>query len=402
MTLRFGRLTCLALFVCAGMAYAASAAAQSSTPVAFVYVATVSQSTGLGDKVVGYSANSDGKLTVVPGSPWADQISWMAATNNFLFGADNIANDKIQYIFSYGIESNGALKYLGATDIQDKGSGNVCNDGQFLTLDHTGSYLYQQVAFVNCAGNGSAYESWSVNKSTGLLNYLGTSTPNEASTNIYPLTIAADNKYAYASTCGENSETAGNGYKIQSNGNLLDLTAMSAQAPSGQPSSSGTYTPCLGFATADPTNHVAAAVNWVGEGTYPAQIATYAINTSNGNVITNSSYSNMPSVDVGAIRWMSMSPSGKVLAAAGWDGLQLFNFNPSGQASRLTGLLTSQDIIACAWDNANHLYALVPGGPGTTNGGWLHVYTVTSSGATEAAGSPYSIPAGKYLVVQSR
>lgn len=401
MSSRSGRIICLALFVCAGMAGAASAAAQSSSPVAFVYVATVNDTNGTGNNVVGYSANAHGKLTAIPGSPWADQIYWMAATNNYLFGSDNIANDKIQYIFSYKIESNGALKYIGATDIQDKGSGNVCNDGQFLTLDHTGSYLYQQVAFVQC-GSGSAYESWAVNKSTGLLTYLGTSTPDDASTTIYPLTIAADNLYAYAATCDGNGETAGNGYKVQSGGDLSDLTALSAPAPSGQPSTAGSYTPCLGYAAADPTNHIAAAVNWVGENSYPAQIATYAINTANGNVTTNSSYSNMPSVDVGAIRWTAMSPSGKMLAVAGGSGLQLFNFNPTGQATKLTGLLTTEDIITCGWDNANHLYALDPGGPGTTGGGWLHVYTVTASGATEASGSPYSIPLGKNLIVQSR
>lgn len=397
---RFGRHACLTLLVCAGMVWTAGAAAQTTNPVAFVYVATVNTTNGTGNNVVGYSAASDGKLTTIPGSPWADQIYWMAATHSYLFGSDNIANDKIQYIFRYQIESNGALKYIGATDIQDKGSGNVCNDGQFLTLDHTGSYLYQQVAFVNCASNGSAYESWAVNKETGLLNYLGTSKPNDNSTNLYPLTIAADNLYAYSAACGENSEPAGNTYRIQSNGDLLDLS-LTRPLPSGQPSSASSYTPCLNYATADPTNHIAVAVDWMGNNTYPNQIATYAINTTTGAVTTNSSYSNMPSAEVNTIRWMAMSPSGKVLAVAGWGGLQLFNFNPSGQATKLTGLLTTQDIIMCTWDNAGHLYALVPGGPGTS-GGSLHVYTVTTSGATEATGSPYSIPLGKNLIVQSR
>ena len=395
---RFGRLACLPLFVCAGMAWTAGIAAQSTSPVAFVYVATVNTTNGTGNNVVGYSASADGKLTTIPGSPWADQIYWMAATNSYLFGSDNIANDKIQYIFSYRIESNGALKYVGATDIQDKGHGNVCNDGQFLTLDHTGAYLYEQVAFANC-GSGSAYESWKLNKSSGLLDYLGTSKPNDNSTNIYPLTIAADNLYAYAAACGENGEPTGNGYKIQSDGDLLDL-AFTASMPSGQ-QTTGSSSACVEYVTADPTNHLAAAVSWTGSGE-PTQIATFAINTKDGSVTTNSTPSNMPKVAVGTVRWMSMSPSGKVLAVAGGSGLQLFHFNPSGQASKWTGLLTSQDIIMCSWDHASHLYALVPGGPGTTNGGWLHVYTVNASGATEAAGSPYSIPLGKSLLVQSR
>ncbi len=129
-----GIFACLVAVVCASGAIGASAASSSTSPVAFVYVATVNSS-GLGNQVVGFTAAADGTLTAIPGSPWADKLQWMAATQNYLFGSDFVPNGKIQYVFSYKIQSDGSLHYIGATDIQDKGSGNVCNDGAFLTLD---------------------------------------------------------------------------------------------------------------------------------------------------------------------------------------------------------------------------------------------------------------------------
>ncbi len=397
-----GLFACLVAVVCASGAMGASAATSSTSPVAFVYVATVNSS-GVGNQVVGFATAADGTLTAIPGSPWADKLQWMAATQNYLFGSDFVPNGKIQYIFSYKIQSDGSLHYIGATDIQDKGSGNVCNDGTFLTLDHTGSHLYQQVAFTQC-GSDTAYESWGVNKSTGLLDYLGTSTPRSFPAFAdYPLTVAANNLFAYAVGCDiSNASVEGVGFKKQINGNLADLN-LTWPMPTGEPPTAGPWTPCPSYAAADPTNHLAVAVNWLSNNsTNPEQIATYAVNATTGALATSSTYDNMPTTSLNAIQWMSMSPSGKFLAAVGGTGLQLFNFNPTGQATPASGVLIGKPIAMCAWDNANHLYALVRGGPGTVGGGLLYMLTVTASGATQVPGSPYSVPSAENLLVQTR
>ena len=55
-------------------------------------------------------------------------------------------------------------------------------------------------------------------------------------------------------------------------------------------------------------------------------MATYTADSA-GNLTTNSTYSNMPSVLVGAVVDYWMSPSGKYLAVGGTSGLQIFHFN---------------------------------------------------------------------------
>jgi hypothetical protein len=47
------------------------------------------------------------------------------------------------------------------------------------------------------------------------------------------------------------------------------------------------------------------------------QIATYTVNTTTGDLSTQSSWSNMPKAAVFTINTMNMAPSGKILAWAG-------------------------------------------------------------------------------------
>ena len=88
-----------------------------------------------------------------------------------------------------------------------------------------------------------------------------------------------------------------------------------------------------------------------------------------------------------------MAPSGKYLAVGGTSGLQLFHFNGANPITKFTGLITTDPINQLFWDNSNHLYAL------SQNSGKLFVFTVTSSGAKEAPGSPYSITSPINLIV---
>jgi hypothetical protein len=45
------------------------------------------------------------------------------------------------------------------------------------------------------------------------------------------------------------------------------------------------------------------------------------------------------------------------------------------------------------WDNANHLYAI------SDTAGKLYVFTVTSTGVTQAPGSPHSIATSQSIIV---
>jgi 6-phosphogluconolactonase (cycloisomerase 2 family) len=379
------RISVLAVTSTVILALSASfAIAQTSGTVAYIYVS--SNYSGSNNRVVGYAANATGELTQISGSPWSDNLSYLASNGSFLFGSTNIPNDNGKNIFSYRVESNGALKYIGATNIQAASSQNACNQAEDLLLDHTGSDLYVFVANADC-NSEVAYQSFAVNKSTGLLNYLGVTVPNAFQLG-HPLTMLADNDYAYASGIGaENAEICG--YQKVSNGNLVDLNGgvCNSAFPGtvGQPSgSNGDF----GIVSADPTNHLAASIVYTdaSSGTYVGtKIETIAVDTSNGSQSTGSTYANMPETDTPASS-VVMSPGGNLLAVGGSNGVQIFNFNPNGQATANTGLITTAPITAMYWDKSSHLYAI------SNADNALHVFTVTATGAREAPGSPYSIP----------
>jgi hypothetical protein len=152
---------------------------------------------------------------------------------------------------------------------------------------------------------------------------------------------------------------------------------------------------CPYLAAADPTNHLAISVqqlngNWGQVGS--PQLATYTVDSS-GHLTTTSTYSNMPSTSVTTVNDIWMAPSGKLLAVGGTTGLQVFHFNGSSPITHYTGLLTKDSIDQVFWDNANHLYAI------SRAAGKLYVFTVTTTGATQAPGSPYSITNPENILV---
>lgn len=380
-----GRVLAVTLSLSASLAIAAT-----SAPVAYVYVSSNYSDTN--NRVVGYAANANGQLTQISGSPWADNLYFMAVNGTYLFGSDNVPNDDGRNIYSYRIESNGALQYLGATDIQKFNEDDACNDGQSLLLDHNGSYLYSWVAEADC-NSEAAIESFAVNQKTGLLEYLGLSNANVFSLG-FPLTMATDNVFAYASA---NNGMYGQicGFQKGSNGALNTLpNNCNNPWPSGKPSN---WTGYGGVVTADTTNHLAMNMSYYDpDGTNYAKMATFAINTSNGTLTTNSTFTNMPETDVTDVSWIMMAPSGKLFAVAGNNGIQIFNFNPNGQATANTGLITTAPITMMYWDNSNHLYAI------SNTDSTIHVFTVTPTSATEVSGSPYSVDHPVTLIVQPK
>jgi hypothetical protein len=92
-----------------------------------------------------------------------------------------------------------------------------------------------------------------------------------------------------------------------------------------------------------------------------------------------------------------MAYSGKILAVGGTKGLQLFNFSGTAEATQRTGpLLAGVNISGVTWDSSNHLYAI------SHASNKLYVLTVTSTGVTQAPGSPHTIASPVDMIVQPK
>jgi hypothetical protein len=110
------------------------AASTSTSPVALVYVASTPRNSST-NEIVGFSAASNGKLTPVPGSPFAANVTGMAVNGKYLFAP----NKSTPYIESYLIESNGTLKYATQTDYLKADPSSDCGTGDlyfWITAAH--------------------------------------------------------------------------------------------------------------------------------------------------------------------------------------------------------------------------------------------------------------------------
>ena len=259
-----------------------------------------------------------------------------------------------------------------------------------MFLDHTGSDLYALSFDNDCANN--AYQFFRVNKTTGQLTYFGVtsaSSPQFAT----GLTITANNVFAYGAF-SLRFDPVIYGFKRASNG---DLTFLNFSSPIPAAKSGSFYDPYL--ATADTTNHVAISMQPIDENSFgitgPIQLATYTVQSS-GMLATSSTRTNMPAIAAGNVTYLKMAPSGKLLAVAGSGGLQVFHFNGASPITKFTGQLTKTRINQCFWDNANHLYAI------SILAGKLFVFTVTTTSASQAVGSPYSIGSPRNIIVQPK
>jgi hypothetical protein len=350
----------------------------NESPVAFVYVSSVP---AIGSSQIdAFAAAFDGKLTAVPGSPFPASVQAMAVNGKWLFGADGID------IYSFAIASDGALKEASSINAQQYNGYN--NGGPVkLFFDRSGTTLYDEDIYGNNGANNT-YQFFGVDRSTGVLGYLGATT--SASPDFLMLTFLGDNAYAYGSSCYLSTPNI-YGFTRSSDGTLTDLNIH----PSIPAIAGGGYCPYL--ATAGPGNNVAISLTPTDGYTAigPAQLAVYTAD-SFGNLTTKSTAANMPKVAVGNIIDIRMAPSGKLLAVAGSEGVQVFRFNGSNPITSYTGLLTTDEIDQMFWDNDNHLYAI------SQSAGELYVFTVTPKSFGQAPGSPYPITSPQNVVVLSK
>lgn len=380
------KLFVLVAALCATVAFAQNSSTEAgvqatitTSPVAYIYVSSsLNQTT---DHIYAYSAAANGALTPVLGSPFPGDAKYMALNGKFLF-----ANDPTDtYIYSFRIESNGALQQVSVINAQ-KYNPYVSGGPGNLFLDHTGTTLYDGDIYAYGTGS-NAYQFFTIDNYTGQLNYLGV-TPDGGTDVGDVLSFTGNNVYAYSSSCYHFTPDI-YGYKRNTN---RTLSRLSMQPPIPAGPNGDTYCPYL--AAADPTNHVVISLApYFDFGTAgQPQLAVYTA-TSTGSLTTTSTAANMPKTSVTSVNDMWMAPSGKLLAVAGTTGLQVFHFNGASPITHYTGLLTTKPVDQVWWDNANHLYAL------SRSAGKLYVFTVTPTSYSQAPGSPHTITSPQYVIV---
>ena len=381
-------LACQAVF-CAAAALTQTTYSQAATqttitaPVAHVYV---QGSNGVNL----YYAAPNGSITLVNGSPFNIGGTWIeAARASYLFTFD--ANQ----VHSFAIGSGGAIgaqvdvidtrQYTGAGC-----SGSADMSGTFRgILDHTGKTLTVEVLGYATNPEGGvqavceAYQSYAVS-STGKFTFVGAYVTSNGCCANNQMTFSGNDKYAYK----VNARPAVVDFQRESSGALLHFNG-TTQAPPPPPSTSGTWAPAI--VDADPTSYLAMVGNFVGSNgaaVSPRKLVSYTIGSS-GDLTTTNTYAELVTPKV-IPNVMNMSPSGKFLAVGGeasTGGLQIFHFNGAAPITPYSGVIGYAQAEAIHWDKSNHVYAL-----DVLNR--LSIYTVTSTGITQAPGSPYNVGGG--------
>lgn len=351
----------------------------SASPSAYVYVVS---SVSNGSELDGYSADSNGALTRLPGSPfWTSKslyVTGLANTAHWLFVGDGT------YIYSFSIASDGSLKKVSTINaLQYYFSSGVA--GVYLTFDHTGSTLYSLAA--DGVGDNE-FQFFNKNSTTGKLSYFGATAYDIA---YGYLSFTGNNLYAYGAACFDDTGFF-YGLTRSSNGVLTDLH-ISPTIPSY---SNGNY--CSDFAATDPASDLAVAF-YLETAQHapqpPAWLGVYTANSS-GSLTTKSTSQNMPTAAVGWLNDMKTSPAGNLLALGGTSGLQVFHFNGSNPITPYTGLLATHELSHLAWDSHDHLYGI------SQPSGRLYAFRVTTTGYKQASGSPYSIGTPQAITVLSK
>jgi hypothetical protein len=335
----------------------------------------------------GFDVSSSGKLTPVPGSPFSNiDLFHLSVNSKYLFGE----SDDHAHIITYAIESNGAVKQLASFDAQGfspEGGEDCCDSPQ--KLDASGTTLYTIASGANYWLDNFKIES------SGELSFIGSPFYFGGGEEVGPglLSVLGNNKFAYATSCNDDVPQDSNtiGFKRESSGLLEGLSTLKFQLP--EPKSGDVY--CSYNLATDPSDHLVIAISlWnVSESTPdgPVVLASYTAD-SEGNLATKSTASTMPVTTGGT--YMSISPSGKLLAVDAGNGFQVFHFNGADPITKFTDVLhSSETFIEFGWDKSNHLFALSQNA--------LHVYSATSTSIKEEAGSPYSIPEASSVIVRS-
>jgi len=367
------------------LSFALVASNAVSQAVAYVYVANNPKNSST-NQITAFSVAADGKLRVVPGSPFREDVGDMAVNGGHLAAVSQSQPN----IDTFAIEPGGALRYLSSVDYSKHAPNHDCVFANQIFFDHTGATLYVQEFNADCANTGVA--SYSMNTKTGGLHYLGVNITGDFPGDNNIAHFTGNNVYAYTAVNSDCMFYGIYGFQRQPNGLLVSGGSL-ANYPTPSASFSR-FVPEL--VAADSANNLAMLMQPANPpecSAAPPQLAVYTVSSS-GTISTKSKYSNMPATLVTNPYDMKMSPSGKLLAVAGQQGLQVFHFNGSNPITHDTGLLTTDPVNQVYWDNSNHLYAI------SQSTGKLRVYTITPNSLQLVSGTPRLIQNPEYLVVQ--
>ena len=340
-----------------------------------------------------YSANQNGQLSQVPGTYQTSGL--MIGSNGKYF--ISLGTD---YVHSYKVNSNGAISSQVSQINTQLYTGSECGTTGGGTLDHSGQYLYVNLsnAFPGGAEVCSAFQTFKINSTTGQLTFNGAAVTPQGryAGESTPVSVLVNEKFAYAIHDDYGTPDI---YALsrESSGTLNFIsfgetdpvdTAESGFYPEvGYNMSGGTITGFTSVLAPDNSNHFALGMFSEYQppfGTeYPAQLASYTVNSS-GDITSTNTYANMPTPVVG-VGTLNMSPAGNLLAVGGSGGLEVYHFNGGAPITPYSSVLTSSPINAINWDNHNHLYAM------SYSTGKLYVFTVTTNTITPVSGSPYKL-----------
>jgi len=368
------------------LSFALIASHAFSQAVAYVYVANNPQNSST-NEVSAFSVAPDGRLTALSGSPFHEDVEAMAVAGNHLVAISRSRPN----LDTFAIESEGALHYLTSTDYATHSGGSDCAIANQLFFDHTGTNLYVQEFNADCSNTGVA--SFTLSNTSGALKYLGLDITGEFPGDNNAASFIGNNLYGYTAVNSYCMYYGIYGFKRQSNGLLVSGGALQNYPPATQ--SISRFVP--EFVAADPTDHLAILMQPANPPDCTSgapRLATYTVSGS-GTLSTKSTYSTMPETLVTDPWDLKMSPSGKLLAVAGKQGVQVFHFNGSNPVTHYKNLLTTDPVNEIFWDNSNHLYAI------SQATGKIRVYNITPTSFGLAPGSPHPINSPQHLVVQS-
>jgi hypothetical protein len=364
--------------------------AQSShgQAVAYVYVASSTQ-------ISGYSAAATGQLAPIIGLPIPASVSHLSTTSKTLFGpgTDN-AN-----MYSFNIGPGGLLVPGPVTDVQQFNPNGCPATLGPTQIGPTGQYLYSLVMEGPCGGGEAATFEYPI-KSGGALGEgegEGWYTQIDHAGPMNPVRVLGNGQYAFFTGCEHDGDDYTPVTLITFPGSTIFPGGMypdGRYTDAPEPSDPEDFF-CPAMLATDPTTHIAYAFRKfypsLNELSTPYYLASYSVDTM-GNLSTESNYSNMPSASIGTLSTLSISPSGSLLAVAGSYGFELFHFNGGNPITKIAGLVASDPVTELGWDKAGHLYVLTQSK--------LYVYTATTSGVTEATGSPYTLTgAGPFSMI---
>lgn len=374
-------LSCAMAAFAAAPAWAATESTDATTtaaPIAYAYVQT-------NKGVLLYDEAADGRLTLDSASPFATAGQLIGSTGSYVVTLGKTL------LHLYRVTANGRIGAQTAQATMAKYSGGTCGSANRGVLDHTGQFV--EILFEPCP----AFQTYRIGKSAGSLTFVGSAEVNtNVGSSLGPLSQTSDDRFGYALDVYV-PEVQLDGFVRESSGALANLS-FSESDP--QPPEPYMYYPWQqAEAPNDKLAMALGSVEFIGSplvAAGPVQLASYSVDAS-GNISSTNTSDKMPTPDVGPTL-MRVSPGGGLLAVAGsvatccvmtvdiaGNGLEVFRFNGASPITRYTGVLTTDPIDQMEWDSKSHLFAL------SETTGKLRVYRVTTSGYSEAPGSPISV-----------